>query len=149
MDNLDYRIVRELQDHFPLEINPYESIANTLQISVDELWQRVTGLVASGAIRRMGFSLDSRLLGYSSTLAAARIRQTQVQAASDLISNYPQVTHSYLRSGDFNIWFTVIARDNAEIKAILEEIKHDLELSDEDLMNLPMTKMFKLDARFK
>lgn len=149
MDDLDIRIISELQDNFALEINPYELIDNNLGISVDDLWSRITALMESGAIRRLGFSLDSRALGYASTLAAIRVSSERVQAASETIAQYPEVTHSYLRSGDFNIWFTVIAQDKAAIEAILEQIRNNLGLSEQDLMNLPVKKMFKLDARFK
>ncbi|MHC5147053.1 MAG: Lrp/AsnC family transcriptional regulator, partial [Planctomycetota bacterium] len=69
--------------------------------------------------------------------------------ASELIASYPEITHSYLREDAFNIWFTVIAADKARISAILEEISELLKLTDSDVMDLPVEKLFKLDARFK
>lgn len=149
MDGLDRRIINELQEHFPLELNPYEIMANHIGIGVEELWQRVLALVESGVIRRMGFSIDSRKMGYSSTLTAIRVSQDQIEKASQLISTYPQITHSYLRDDAFNIWFTVIAEDKGRISSILDEIRHKLGLSEEDVMDLPVEKLFKLDARFK
>jgi DNA-binding Lrp family transcriptional regulator len=94
MDDLDRRIIKELQGNFPLEIHPYDE-------------------------------------------------------ASELISSYPQITHSYLREDTYNIWFTVIAESRNRILAILEEIRQKLELSEDDVMDLPVEKLFKLDARFK
>ena len=149
MDDMDRRIIKELQGNFPLEMNPYEVIADNLGMSVDQLWQRILALAESGVIRRMGFSIDSRKIGYSSTLAAVRVSQDRIGEASELISEYPQITHSYLREDDFNIWFTVIADDRDRVLVILEEIRDKLNLTEDDVMDLPVEKLFKLDARFK
>ena len=149
VDDMDRRIIKELQGNFPLEMNPYEAIADNLGMSVDQLWQRILALAESGVIRRMGFSIDSRKIGYSSTLAAVRVSQDRIDEASELISEYPQITHSYLREDDFNIWFTVIADDRDRVLVILEEIRDKLNLTEDDVMDLLVEKLFKLDARFK
>ena len=149
MDDLDRRIIKELQGNFPLETNPYEILADSLAIDVDELWKRVVNLVESGFIRRIGFSIDSRKMGYSSTLAAIRVSPERIDKACELIDDYPQITHSYLREDAFNIWFTVIAEDQNQISWILDKIKSELALSEQDVMDLPVEKLFKLDARFK
>lgn len=149
MDELDYRILDALQNEFPLSERPYEILAEKLEISGDELWRRVQGLVEDGVIRRMGASLDSRKLGYSSTLAAISVSAERVDEASAVVGRYPEVTHSYLRDDKFNIWFTVIAVDNDRIESILEEIRSALSLEPAAVLNLPVTKLFKLDARFK
>jgi DNA-binding Lrp family transcriptional regulator len=149
VDDLDRKIIKELQENFPLEIHPYEIIAGNLGISIDQLWQRIQSLSRSGVIRRIGFSIDSRKIGYSSTLAAIRISPDRVDEASGLISDYPQITHSYLRQDAFNIWFTVIAEDEDSISRVLEEIRDKLNLKASDVMDLPVEKLFKLDARFK
>lgn len=149
LDDLDRKIVNELQENFPLEVNPYEILAANLGIGVDELWQRVVALVDSGVIRRIGFSIDSRKMGYSSTLTGIRVPESAIEAACDLIAAYPEITHSYQRQDAFNIWFTVIAESKERISVILDEIRTKLDLSVEDVMDLPVTKLFKLDARFK
>lgn len=149
MDDMDRRIIKELQGNFPLEINPYEVIAKNLGMSTDRLWRRVLALAESGVIRRMGFSIDSRKIGYASTLVGVKVPRDQVENASELIADYPEITHSYLRDDAFNIWFTVIAEDRDHISAILEEIKGKMNLPESDVMDLPVEKLFKLDARFK
>jgi DNA-binding Lrp family transcriptional regulator len=149
MDDLDRRILTELQESFPLEKDPYSIIAGNLGISQDELWERVTNLIGTGAIRRIGFSIDSRRIGYASTLAAVRVEDSRVEEATKVISDYPQVTHSYLRENEYNIWFTVIAEDVSCVSGILEQIRQKLSLNESDVLDLPVEKLFKLDARFK
>jgi len=149
MDDLDRRILTELQEHFPLELNPYEILAKNIGIDVDILWGRVLKLVESGVIRRIGLSIDSRKIGYASTLAAIQVLPDQINKASQLIDAYPEITHSYLRDDAYNIWFTVIAEDRKRITAILDELRMELDLSEDDLMDLPVETLFKLDARFR
>lgn len=148
LDELDFKILKELQDGFPLDKNPYAIIAGNLDMGVDELWRRVVKLLNSGAIRRMGFSIDSKKIGYASTLAAVRVDAGQIEKSAQVISHYPQVTHSYLREGKFNIWFTVIAENPEQVGYIVEQIRLELNLPASDVLNLPVEKLFKLDARF-
>ncbi|MCK4292247.1 MAG: AsnC family transcriptional regulator [Planctomycetes bacterium] len=149
MDELDCRILHVLQSEFPLSERPYEVLARKLQISCDELWERVEKLVDQGVIRRIGASLDSRKLGYSSTLAAISVEADRVEQAAEIISRFSEVTHSYQREHQFNIWFTMIAADNERIESILEQIRSALSLENSEVLNLPAKQLFKLDARFK
>lgn len=149
MDNLDMQILDAIQGGFPLCERPYDRIAEKLGISADDLFIKVKGMLDSGVIRRMGVSLDSRKLGYSSTLAAVRVKAELVEHASEVIGNYHEVTHSYLREDDYNIWFTLIAPNTGRIAKILEEIRSELSLKADDVLNLPVERLFKLDARFK
>src|SRR3989339_596104 len=136
MDELDYRILDALQNEFPLRERPYEVIAERLNISGDELWERVQRLLKEGVIRRMGASLDSRKLGYASTLAAISVPAEQVDEAAQVVGKYPEVTHSYLRNDQFNIWFTIIAPTPERIEDILNEIQSALSLKSSQILNL-------------
>jgi DNA-binding Lrp family transcriptional regulator len=148
MDDLNRRILDALQYDFPLSERPYEDLAQYLGLDADQLWHRVERMIEQGVIRRLGASIDSRKLGFCSTLAAARVQSDLVERAAGVIGGYREVTHSYLRDHEFNIWFTVIAADGERIEVILSEIRGNLSLDPSDVLNLPMKRMFKLDARF-
>jgi len=148
MDEIDYQILDALQNGFPLEPHPYEVIAERLELSVGELWQRVQGLKEGGIIRRLGASLDSRKLGYTSTLVGVSVPPDSFDRASEVICAFAEVTHCYQRNNDFNIWFTLIARDEDRVEEILAQIKAQLSLGDEQVLNVPVLRLFKLDARF-
>ena len=148
MDKNDSRILQELQDNFPLNERPYEVIADRLQISTEQLWDSIQKMLDEGVIRRIGASFDSNKLGFSSTLAAVSVEPEQVVRAAEVISQFPEVTHSYLRKDVFNIWFTIIASDDKKIKSILEQVCTALSLKSSQILNLPVKRLFKLDARF-
>lgn len=148
MDNIDRRLITWLQNEFPIEESPYQGLADELGITAAEVWGRIEALKQAGVIRRLGASLDSRKLGYNSTLAAVHVSADQVERASDVIASYDEVTHSYLRDDHYNIWFTVIAVDEQRIEAVLEGIRSQLGLTQGNLLNVPVERLFKLDARF-
>jgi DNA-binding Lrp family transcriptional regulator len=149
MDDLDRRILDALQYDFPLSERPFDCLAERLGLDGDLLWQRVERLLKQGVIRRIGASLDSRRLGRRSTLAALRVEPALVDQAAQVVGRYPEVTHSYLRDHPFNIWFTLIAADGDRIETILHEIRAELSLRESDVLDLPVKRMFKLDARFR
>jgi DNA-binding Lrp family transcriptional regulator len=148
MDKIDSQILQELQYDFPLSERPYEVIAERLEISKDEIWNRVQMMLDNGIIRRMGASFDSNKLGFRSTLVAVSVASELVDRAAEIIGRFYEVTHSYLRNDVFNIWFTLIAVDDNRIEKILEQIRKSLSLERSEVLNLPMTRLFKLDARF-
>lgn len=148
MDELDRRILEGLQYDFPLAERPFDILAARLGVDAEVLWQRVKLMVEQGTIRRLGASFDSRKLGFCSTLAAVSVGSGLVERAAETIGRYPEVTHSYLRDHKFNIWFTLIAGDAGRIETILHGIRADLSLQTAEVLNLPMKRVFKLDARF-
>lgn len=149
MDDIDNNILSELQDSFPICTDPYSAIADRLGLGRDELWARIQELIDSGVIRRIGLSLDSKKLGYCSTLAAVRVQPDRVAKASEFINTFHEITHSYQRRDDYNIWFTLIAESETRIEEILEIIRAELSLNVSDVLDLPVKKLFKLDARFR
>ena len=72
--------------------------------------------MAEGLIRCIVASLDSCESGFRSTLMAVN-----VERAAEIIGQFPEVTHSYLRKDDFNIWLTIIVIDNERIEYILDK----------------------------
>ncbi len=148
MDELDCRILQALQNDFPLSQYPYEIISDKLGISCKQLMARLQLLKTDGVIRRIGASLDSRRFGYKSTLAAISVKQSALEQASEVIDSFSEITHSYLRNDHFNIWFTVIAPDDERIENVIGEIQSALSLENSQVLNLPMKRLFKLNASF-
>ena len=148
MDAVDKRVMELLQSEYPLCERPYRALAEKAGLSEEELWGRVEKLLCEGVIRRIGASMDSAELGFSSTLAAVRIEASRVEEAAEVIGGYEEVTHNYLRGNEYNIWFTVIAESAERIGEIIGEIRERLGLEEADVLNLPMKRKFKLDTRF-
>ena len=104
-----------LQTDFPICERPYGALGERLGLSEDECYRRVCALRERGVIRRIGAAFNSRTLGYVSTLVAFAVAEDSVDAAAEVVSASPFVTHNYRREGEFNLWFTLVAPSRAKI----------------------------------
>ena len=147
MDELDNRLLNIIQTDFPISSYPYRALGERLGIGEAEALERVRALVESGIIRRIGPSFDSRKLGHVSTLVAAKVPAERLEEVAEIVSSYPQVTHNYGRSFEYNLWFTLICRDAAEIERVVTEIKARTGIS--DMHVLPAEQVFKLRVDFE
>src|SRR5918994_2862359 len=69
--------------------------------------RRVQRLLDGRIIREITPIFDTRALGYSSMLVAAKVDAEYPHRAAKIINSHPGVTHNYLRDHDFNMWFTI------------------------------------------
>ena len=109
MDEMDRMILNEIQSHFPIEARPYQVLGEKLGCSEEEVLQRVQDLKDREVIRRIGANCNSRKLGYTSTLCAAKVPSRLMARFVEVVNSYMGVTHNYRRDHDYNIWFTLIA----------------------------------------
>src|SRR5512136_1489530 len=98
MDKIDKKILNILQTRFPIVPEPFDAVGAELGISGDEVIERVKRLKERGIIRRIGAVFESRALGFTSTLCAARVPEEKIRPFADVVNSYPGVTHNYRRS---------------------------------------------------
>lgn len=146
LDELDRRILQAIQYDFPVASRPYGEIAVRLGVSEDAVLQKVRDFQARGLIRRLGASVNSRQVGYKSTLVALKVAYGKIEEVAKLVNGFAGVTHNYLREGEYNMWFTAIAPDASSLAAILAAVEAAEGV--EDLMPLPAKRMFKVSVKF-
>lgn len=146
MDNTDKAILNRIQSDFPVAKRPYLEIAKELNLSEDEVIQRVSSLKSQGIIRRIGGNFVPGKLGFVSTLCAGKVPEDQIDRFAQVVNSYPGVTHNYIRGNSYNIWFTFIAPSMDAISQCLSEISEKTGIS--DIISLPATKVFKIRAHF-
>jgi DNA-binding Lrp family transcriptional regulator len=147
LDDLDRLIINEIQSNFPIEARPYRALAEKLQCSEDEVLQRVQNLKDKEIIRRIGANCNSRKLGYTSTLCAARVPSHAMERFVEVVNSYNEVTHNYRRKHAYNIWFTLIAPSKDKINRILAEISELTGVS--EILSLPAERLFKIQVEFE
>lgn len=146
MDDVDRKILSEIQSDFPISPTPYFDLGKRLGISEDKIIKRVKKLKEKGIIRRIGGSLNSRKLDFTSTLCAARVPEERIGSFVEKVNSYNGVTHNYLRNNDYNIWFTFIAPSPEYIENALKEISEKTGVN--DILNMPAKRMFKIKVDF-
>ena len=147
MDRIDKDILNEIQSDFPITSHPYREIGKRLDLSELEAIKRVRRLKEQGIIRRIGGNFRSDLLNFKSTLCAAKVPEEATERFVEAVNHYPGVTHNYLRDHEYNIWFTFIAQDMADIETALREISEETGVK--EILNLPAIKRFKIKVDFE
>ena len=147
MDDIDRKILGTIQSDFPLSRRPYRDLSEQLGLPEEEIFGRVERLRKEGIIRRIGGSFDSRCLGFTTTLCAAKVPDNRITLFVEEVNKYPGVTHNYLREHEYNIWFTLMVTDREEVDRLMGEIIQSTGVR--EVINLPATRTFKVLVDFE
>jgi DNA-binding Lrp family transcriptional regulator len=125
MDEIDSRLVTQLQRGFPVTEQPYREAAAELGLTEDELISRLKKLLDEGVLTRFGPLYQVERLGGAYSLAAMQVPESDYDRISELVNAFPEVAHNYRREHAFNMWFVVAAASPAEVKRVLFSIERD------------------------
>jgi siroheme decarboxylase len=144
LDELDKRLLNLMQGRFPLEPRPYAAVAALAEVPEELVLERVKRLVDERIIRQVTPIYDTRALGYSSMLVAAKVDAENPWRAAKIINEHPGVSHNYLRNHDFNIWFTLATEPDSPLglQGTLDVLQR--ETGAESIRQLPTLKLFKI-----
>lgn len=142
MDDKDREILQMLQGNFPLDSEPYKVIGDKLWIDEHSVISRVVRMLQNGDIRYVGPFFDSRKLGYKGSLLAINAPEDRIDEIAEVINQFPEVTHNYLRDGNPNMWFTLITNSPERQTEILEKIKSETGI--DKIFSFPSKKYFKV-----
>jgi DNA-binding Lrp family transcriptional regulator len=100
-------------------------------------------------IREITPIFDTRALGYSSRLVAAKVDSENPQRAARVVNSHPGVSHNYLRTHDFNLWFTIATPPDSELglEGTLEALMR--ETGAESMRELPTLTLFKINMNLE
>jgi DNA-binding Lrp family transcriptional regulator len=146
IDDLDREIINRIQVAVPLAPRPFAVLASALESTEDEVVRRIRRLWDEGVVRRLGPILDYASWGMSGVLVAAKVDGAQTERVRQVLGEFPEITHAYLRQHEWNLWFTVIAENQHARLAIIERVTARAGLS--EVKELPMKKTYKLGVNF-
>jgi DNA-binding Lrp family transcriptional regulator len=144
MDDRDRLLLDTLQNDLPLVERPFVDLGATLEMDEDEVLSRITSLRGEGVVRQMSAIFDTRRLGYTSCLVAARSRPGTSDETAQVFNSHPGVTHNYKRDHDFDLWFTIAVPPNSRLglEPTVELLGELAEV--ESIRLLPALKFFKI-----
>ena len=146
MDDIDRKLLNEIQSDFPVTQRPYKDLGARLSCSEEDILKRIKRLKKEGIIRRIGGNFDSQRLGFTATLCAAKVPDDKIEEFVRVVNKYPGVTHNYLRDHHYNIWFTFVAPNMKAINRYIEEIIKYTGVR--EVLNLPAVETFKILVNF-
>ena len=144
LDEVDRRLLNLMQGRFPIAQRPYAQVAEAAGLSEEETMERVRHLLDERIIRQVTPIFDTRALGYSSMLVAAKVDPENPWRAANIINAHPGVSHNYLRNHEFNIWFTIATEPDSPLglEGTLEVLGRIA--GAESIRQLPTLKLFKI-----
>ncbi len=145
LDEVDKKLLNEIQWVFPLVDRPYQEIAQRYGISEQEVMRRISSLKNIGLIRQINAIFDTRRLGYKSALVAFSVKPDKLEFVAERVNEHPGVSHNYERNHEYNMWFTLAVppgtdmKDDLDMMAALDGVtKYRV---------LPTLKLYKIGVR--
>jgi siroheme decarboxylase len=144
LDEADKRLLNLMQGSFALAERPFAHVASAAELPEQEVMARVQRLLDKRIIREITPIFDTRALGYSSMLVAAKVDPEHPHRAAQVINQHPGVTHNYLRNHDFNLWFTIAVEPDSMLglDGTLDVLA--AETGAHSIRQLPTLKLFKI-----
>ena len=149
LDELDKRLMNLLQSRFPLAPEPYEAVAAEAGLDVEDAMRRTRRLLDERIIREITPIFDTRALGYESMLVAAKVDVENPHRAAQIINSHPGVSHNYLRTHEFNLWFTIATPPDSELglQGTLDALQRLT--GAESIRQLPTLTLFKINMNLE
>jgi DNA-binding Lrp family transcriptional regulator len=149
LDETDKRLMNLLQSSYPLEARPFDAIAAKAELDPGEVKTRTQRLLDERIIREITPIFDTRALGYSSMLVAAKVDSENPHRPAQIINSHPGVSHNYLRTHEFNLWFTIATPPDSELglEGTLEALQRLT--GAESIRQLPTLQLFKINMNLE
>jgi DNA-binding Lrp family transcriptional regulator len=149
LDETDKRLMNLLQSSFPLDPEPFALLASEAALELDDVLVRTRRLLEGRIIREITPIFDTRALGYESMLVAAKVDGEHPQRAAGAVNAHPGVSHNYLRTHDFNLWFTIAVPPDSPMgmNGTLEALMR--ETGAESMRQLPTLTLFKINMNLE
>ena len=149
LDDTDRRLMNLLQSRFAIDPRPYDGIAREAELDVAEVQARTQRLLDERIIREITPIFDTRALGYSSMLVAAKVDSEHPHRPAEIVNSHPGVSHNYLRTHDFNLWFTIATPPDSKLGlAGTLEVLQEL-TGAESIRQLPTLTLFKINMNLE
>ncbi|MBN1392834.1 MAG: hypothetical protein JW947_08540 [Sedimentisphaerales bacterium] len=145
LTKLQKQLCNALQDGLPICRKPYADLAEFLGNDEKTILQETIKLKEAGVIRRIYAIINCRAIGLTSTLVAAHIPEESLQEVTEAVNGLENISHNYLRTHHYNLWFTLQAKSHEQIDAAISKLSGRFGI---DFYSLPIKRVFKLDVRF-
>ncbi|NOR81328.1 MAG: Lrp/AsnC family transcriptional regulator [Methyloprofundus sp.] len=145
LSSLDKQLLNNYQQEFPLSLRPYQTIAEALGVTEEEVLAAYSALAKKDFISRIGPIIQANHIGLS-TLIAMAIPDDQLTATANIVSSFAEVNHNYEREHRFNLWFVLIAADEQHLHTTVTGIEVQTGFK---TMQLPLLEDYFINLGFQ
>ena len=147
LTQFDKELLNLIQTGLPLTPAPFADLAARLGCPEQQVLQRLAQLRDAGVIRRLGAFFDAESLGYRGWLVAVKVEEMSLPAVARAVNAWTEVTHNDERDHEYNLWFTIQTRTEAEKDGLLRQVAAMPGVS--AVFSLPTTDRFKVNVEFQ
>lgn len=144
-EQIQAKLLNAIQWDFPMTLRPYRVLAERLNIAEAEVINRLGQSKEAGVLRQLSAIFDTRSLGYTSSLVAARIPASILDSSAERLNEHPGISHNYKRNHDFNLWYTIAVPPDSSFDEHINAL-HEISGADSTLV-LPTLKLFKIGVK--
>jgi DNA-binding Lrp family transcriptional regulator len=145
MDELDRRIINNLQGGFPVSERPFQEAAEKLDTTESELITRVRCMLDDGLLTRFGPMYHAEQMGGALSLCAMKVPAESFDEVAEQVNAFPEVAHNYQRDHEMNMWFVLATETPEQLYECLQRIEKTTGIP---VFNLPKQEEFYVGLHF-
>lgn len=136
IDDIDRQLIALIQHGLPITTRPYALIGEQLDLSEEQVIQRITLLKQTGLIKRLGVIVKHQRLGYkANAMIVMNVPDSRVKEKGEAISQFGFVNLCYQRprQGEkwpYNLYCMIHGKSRNKVLQQLEQLMLSCELAD-------------------
>lgn len=133
MDEKDIELLKLAQDGVELTARPYQKMAQALNLTEEEVIDRLLAMQEGGVVRRFAATIGHRALGIvANAMIAWKADQQCLVRAGELFAAAEEVTHCYERADcpdwPYNLYTMVHSKNREDCLKIAERLSRQSEI---------------------
>jgi DNA-binding Lrp family transcriptional regulator len=146
VDQRDRELLNALQGDIPVSSTPFAIVGQIIDMSEKEVLKRAEKLRRAGVLRRMQLVFNTRALGYTTCLIAAKVPEERLERAASVVNIHPGVYQNYQRNHDYNLWFSLALPPDSRlgIEGTIATLAREAEVEETRLF--PTLRLFTPDG---
>ena len=130
LTEFEKRIIASIQGDIAITERPYLAIAKGLNISEEELLDKLKDLCNRGVIRRFGATIRHQKSGFqANAMAAWSVDEDRIDEVGKKMASYSEVSHCYRRNPvpkwPYNLYTMIHAKDERACREMAHKISEE------------------------
>lgn len=135
LDKVDLKILQFIQGDIPLTANPFQELAKSLNMSEQDIVNRIKSWQESGIVRRFGAVLRHQKAGYNTNaMVAWFIEENEADNIGKIMADHPRISHCYLREVPeefrYNLFTMIHATSQEDLEEVISHISKTTKIED-------------------
>ena len=122
-DEIDRKIINELQGGFPVCEHPFKEVAGCLGLAEEDLMNRISAMLDDKSLSRFGPMYNADKMGGAFCLCAMSVPENHFDMIAEQVNAHKEVAHNYEREHFFNMWFVLATEHPDDIIAVASLIE--------------------------